>query len=136
MVYWITGRAKSGKSSYAEILKRELEKLGGKVLLLDGDDVRITFEDHSYNDDDRFSHIMKIAKFAKIAESQGFIVIIALVSPRKKWRVEARKLFQESILFYIPGGDLWEGTEFEEPDWEEIFFEKRCKTPIIKENKE
>jgi len=118
MVYWITGRAKSGKTTLAKSLI-EANKFKS-IVLLDGDEVREHFPGTGYSDEERYEHIMRIARFAAILEKQGFLVIIALVSPRKAWRQEARKLFRESKLIYLPGGHLWEGTVYEEPDEEEL----------------
>jgi len=123
MVYWLTGKSSAGKTVYSKRLKRQLEKLGAKVLLLDGDTVRDQFQNNDYDDEARLNHIMTIAKFAAIAEQQGFIVIIALISPKKEWRMKARKLFDKSMLIYLPGGILWEGTTYEEPDHEEMMAE-------------
>lgn len=123
MVYWLTGRASSGKTVYAKRMKRQFEKYDAKVLLLDGDEVRDEFQNKDFDDESRLNHIMTIARFAAIAERQGFIVIIALISPKKEWRMKARKLFDNSMLIYLPGGMLWEGTEYEEPDHEEMMVE-------------
>ena len=123
MIYWLTGRSSAGKTVYAKRLKRQLEENGAKVLLFDGDEVRDQFSNQQYDDDARLNHIMTIAKFAAIAEKQGFIVIIAVISPKKEWRMKARKLFDKSMLIYLPGGMLWEGTDYEEPDHEEMMVE-------------
>jgi len=123
MIYWITGRSSSGKTVYSKRLKRQFEDLGAKVLLLDGDDVRDQVENKKYTDKGRENHIMTIANFAAIAERQGFIVIISLISPKKEWRMKARKKFEKSMLIYMPSGHLWEGTEYEEPDHEEMMVE-------------
>jgi len=123
MVYWITGRSSSGKTVYAKRLKRFLESIGTTTLLLDGDEVRDQFSDNEYTDDRRLEHIMKVAHFASIAEKQGIVVIVALLSPKKEWRMKARKLFEKSMLIYMPAGHLWEGTEYEEPDHEEMMCE-------------
>lgn len=123
MVYWITGRSSSGKTVYAKRLKKFLEKFDCKVLMLDGDEVRNQFDDNEYTDDKRLVHIMKVAKFAAIAENQDIIVIVAMISPKKEWRMKARKLFEKSMLIYMPGGHLWEGTDYEEPDHEEMMCE-------------
>lgn len=123
MIYWITGRSSSGKTVYAKRLKRQFEDLGAKVLLLDGDQVRSQFDDQGFTEEARFKHIMKVASFATIAEKQGFIVIVSLISPKKEWRMKARKMFEKSMLIYMPNGYLWEGTEYEEPDHEEMMCE-------------
>lgn len=123
MVYWLTGKSSAGKTVYAKRLKRQFEELGAKVLLLDGDEVRDQFNNNEYDDESRLRHIMSVSRFAALAERQGFIVIIALISPKKEWRMKARKLFDKSMLIYLPGGMLWEGTEYEEPDHEEMMAE-------------
>lgn len=123
MIYWLTGKSSAGKTVYAKRLKRQFEEMGANVLLLDGDEVRDQFNNNEYDDESRLNHIMTISKFAAIAEKQGFIVIIALISPKKEWRMKARKLFDKSMLIYLPGGMLWEGTEYEEPDHEEMMVE-------------
>jgi adenylylsulfate kinase-like enzyme len=91
--------------------------------LLDGDEVRDQFENNEYTDESRLSHILRIASFSAIAERQGLVVIVAMISPKKEWRMMARKLFEKSMLIYMPGGHLWEGTTYEEPDHEEMMCE-------------
>lgn len=128
MVIWITGRSSSGKTVYAKRLKRMFESFGQNVLFLDSDIVREQFGDvieniSSPQDDNREKHIMRIANYAAIAEKQGFIVIVAIISPKKEWRMKARKIFEKSMLIYMPNGKLWEGSEYEEPDHEEMMVE-------------
>lgn len=88
-------------------------------MVLDGDDVRKHFPT-GYEDSDRLEHILRMAKIAAIAETQGLVAIVACVSPRKEWRERARWMFRESFLIYLPGGRLWAGTEYEEPDDDEL----------------
>lgn len=125
MVIWITGKSSSGKTVYGKRLKKLLDSLGGKVLLLDSDTVREQFNDDirsnsTVQDTNREENIMRIANYAALAEKQGFIVIVSIISPKKEWRMKARKLFDKSMLIYMPGGKLWEGTTYEEPDHEEM----------------
>jgi adenylylsulfate kinase-like enzyme len=97
--------------------------MGEKVLLLDSDVVRDQVGNQGYDDEAREMHIMDIADYAAIAEKQGFLVIVAIISPKKEWRMKARKKFEKSMLIYMPDGKLWEGTEYEEPDHEEMMVE-------------
>lgn len=120
MVYWITGKAGAGKTHYANALAKELRVKGENVVLLDGDDVRKYFP-IGYDDEARHEHIMRIAKIAQILEQQNVTSICSLISPKKVWRDEARALFSRSMLVYIPGGKLWENTEYEVPTFEEIY---------------
>ena len=119
MVIWITGRKGSFKTTTANVLASKYRKEGQAVLILDGDDVRDHFP-CGFTDKDRRENIMRVAHIAAIAEKQNIVVICALISPRKRWRQEARKLFKESKLIYLDGGTLWKGTTYEEPDEEEL----------------
>ena len=120
MIYWITGRKNSGKTTKAYQLALELiTKKGDSIFILDGDQVREKMPT-GFSDQERHDHIMRIAGFASLAEEQGHTVIIALISPKKEWRQKAREMFRESRLIYVEGGELWEGTEYEEPDEEEL----------------
>ena len=125
MVIWVTGKANAGKTTLA----KKLNNIIPNSIILDGDDIRNIIKS-GFDDKSRFEHIIRIAKMAAVFENQKLIPIIALVSPIKMWRDEARKLFKESLLYYIPGGDLWAGTKFEIPDEEEL--KPRL---IIKDNK-
>jgi len=115
LVHFITGKAKSGKTTFAYKLAFQLTKEGYVPFIFDGDEVREHLPT-GFSDKDRQDHIMRIAAFAAIAEKQGFVPIIALVSPKRCWRIQARKIFKESILYYMPGGELWSGSSYEEPN--------------------
>ena len=115
MVIWITGRARAGKSTTAEALQKCIP---GSIIL-DGDAVRRDFPT-TFDDAGRRENIYRISKLAAMVEMQGQVAIVACVSPRKEWRDAARTLFRESLLVYVPGGTLWPGTTYEEPDDEEL----------------
>jgi len=119
LVYWITGKKSSGKTPTAYKLATELLQSGERVIIFDGDNVRNYFKT-GFSDEERYNHIMRIARFSALLEAQGYTIIVALVSPKKEWRQEARSLFKESKLIYVEGGTLWEGTTYDEPDEEEL----------------
>lgn len=115
MVFWITGKGFCGKTTTAQ----GLASVVPNAVILDARDMRRYFPE-GYNDDGRRNNIMRLAKFAAILERRGFTPIVCCVSPTKALREEARALFNESLLIYVPGGQLWEGTTYEEPDSFEI----------------
>ena len=119
MIYWITGKAGAGKTVLAYKMAYDFKPSGKSVLVLDGDEIRNIFPT-GFSDEDRRNHILRIAKIASLAESQDTIVIISLLSPKASWRIEARRLFKESKLIYLPGGELWKDTEYEVPTDEEL----------------
>jgi adenylylsulfate kinase len=117
MVIWITGKGHAGKTTTA----RKLATVIPKAVLLDSYDFRRYFPGgDDFSDRGRRNNIMRLARVAAILEQQGFVPIVACVSPTKELRNEARRLFKESMVIYVPGGQLWEGTTYEEPDIEEI----------------
>jgi len=109
MVYWITGRSSSGKTTLAYRLAKQTNGI-----VVDGDHVRKYFP-VGFSDEERQDNIMRIAKIAKIIEDQGREAIVACVSPKRAWRQEAQGLFKECVEICLPFGELWEGTEYEEP---------------------
>lgn len=111
MVYWITGRKNSGKTTLAY---RIAKQTGG--IVIDGDEVRKYFPT-GYTDEERLENIWKIAKIAKLMEDQGKVSVVACVSPKREWRTLAQEIFDECIEICMPFGELWEGTSFEEPEY-------------------
>ena len=119
MVYLLTGKAGSGKSTYARRLRDELQEGGTSVVLIDGDEFRKVANNQDFTDEGRRKNLIAAAKIAKEAEQDGFVVIMAFVSPKKEWRQQMRAMWQKSCLIYLPGGSLWPGTSYEMPDNEE-----------------
>lgn len=116
MVIFITGKGHSGKSTTALKLKRIIPN----SVLIDSYDFRKHFPENDMTDQGRRSNVLTMARCAAILEAQGFVPIMACVAPYKKLRQEARKMFKESVIIYVPGGKLWKDTTYEEPDVEEI----------------
>jgi len=111
VVYWITGRKNSGKTTLAYRIATQINGI-----VVDGDEVRNVFPT-GYSDEERRENILRIAKIAKIFENQGRTVVVACVSPKRGWREEAQAMFDECLEICLPFGELWEGTEFEEPEY-------------------
>lgn len=114
MVYWVTGRKGSGKTTMA---KRLALQTGG--IILDGDDIRQIFP-QDYSADGRLNNQYNLAMLARLLEKQGFIVIISCVSPVQGVRIVLQRLFKECIEIEMPFGELWEGTDYEESPMREI----------------
>ena len=119
MVYFITGRKNSGKTTLAYYLKEILKGYGESVVVLDGDEIRSEFP-IGYMDAERRRRTHAIGRLARFFERQGAVPIIALLSEKREWRVRARRLFRESMLIYLPGGHGPEGVVYEVPDADEL----------------
>ena len=90
---WFTGLSGSGKSTVARQLERVLFARGVQTFFLDGDNVR-----HGLNGDlgfsaaDRQENIRRVAEVAKLAFTQGHLVICTFISPYRADRAFARSL--------------------------------------------
>ena len=114
MVIFITGKSGAGKTTLAYQLALE-----NNAIVLDGDEFRQIFP-IGFSDSDREIHIMRMARVAGLIEKQGLDVIIAAIIPKRIWRDQARTFCKDSKLIYLTGGTLWDGTEYEEPNKEEL----------------
>lgn len=115
MVILVAGKAGAGKTTYANRLAEELLSSGHKVRVLDGDEQRKAANNQDFSEAGRYRHLMSMARSASEAERLGYVVIVAAIAPRIYWREKMRSMWRESLLVYLPGGTLWEGTEFEKP---------------------
>jgi len=70
MVFWITGKRSSGKTTYGKRLKVFYESLGGKVLLLDGDEIRDLTGDQSYTDEASRAQLGQTADLRRAGEKK------------------------------------------------------------------
>ena len=91
------------------------------VWLIDGDVFRNKTENQDYSDAGRFRNLISAALQAQHAEKMGYIVLVSFIAPKKDWRDQMRKHWFQSRVIYLPGGQLWEGTEYEQPTEEELW---------------
>lgn len=99
---WFTGLPCSGKTTLANALKPELEALGtGEVEVLDGDVVRTHISKGlGFSRDDRDTHIRRIGWIAALLTKHGVVNIVAVVSPYKSTRNEAREMGGQFVEVY------------------------------------
>jgi len=90
---WMTGLPGAGKSTLATLVKRKLEgEFGRRVELLDGDEIRKGLSrDLGLSKEDREEHARRVSYVAKLLSRNGVISIVALISPYRTSRKEARE---------------------------------------------
>ena len=98
MVLWFTGLSGSGKSTIANALDDELNKLGKKTYILDGDNIRMGLnKDLTFSPEDRKENIRRISEVAKLFADSGTVVLTAFISPYVADRQDARVLIGEDF---------------------------------------
>lgn len=115
MVFLITGRQGSGKTTLARRMQLRFMVAGFQVVMLDGDIFRMSFP-AGWDDGSKWCHLERMAKFAAMMEEDGNVVIVACIAPRVGMRCMMRRLWYEPRTITLKGGNMWPGTEYEEDD--------------------
>jgi adenylyl-sulfate kinase len=98
-VIWFFGLSGAGKTTLASGLANALRKQGRPVLLLDGDVLRAGLcRDLGFSDDARTENIRRAAELAKLAMTQGQVVIAAFITPREDLRSRVREIVGQERL--------------------------------------
>ncbi|MEN8774239.1 MAG: adenylyl-sulfate kinase [Akkermansiaceae bacterium] len=99
VVLWLYGLSGAGKSTIAAALERDLHDEGKFVVILDGDNFRHGLNsDLGFSDEDRFENVRRVAEVAKMFASQGVIVVVGVITPKRALRDLARKVVGDSFV--------------------------------------
>ena len=93
MIYWFTGQPCAGKTTLADLLKKE--KPG--AFRIDGDDMRELFSNKDYSIKGRVENVSTAQRIAHFLHNQGKDVIVSLVSPYIDQREEFKNLLGDNI---------------------------------------
>lgn len=97
LTWWLTGLPAAGKTTIARALQQHLMQRGEKIVVLDGDDVRQGLcVDLDFSSKSRVENIRRVAEVAKIFNSNGIGVVVALVSPFEEARQQARQIIGDT----------------------------------------
>ena len=90
---WLTGLSGSGKSTIARELERALHAQGRHAFVLDGDTLRTGLnQDLGFSREDRAENVRRTAEVARVLNDAGLIAIVALISPFRAERENARAI--------------------------------------------
>ena len=101
-ILWFSGLSGSGKSTIANALELELNRLKYHTYLLDGDNIRHGLnKDLGFSDDDRVENIRRIGEVCRLFVDSGLIVLSAFISPFQKDRDMVRALVDDDEFIEI-----------------------------------
>lgn len=94
LVLWMTGLPGSGKSTLAQLVGGILgTEYGRAVEILDGDELRKGISrDLGLSREDREEHAHRVSYVAKLLARNGIVAMVALISPYRTSRAQARSV--------------------------------------------
>ena len=93
----ITGPSGAGKSTIANLVEQRLVELGRHTYLLDGDNVRHGLNrDLGFTQQDRVENVRRVTEVAALMADAGLIVLVAMISPFRAERAQARERLASS----------------------------------------
>ena len=99
---WLTGLSCSGKSTIAVELQRHLFKMGCRVFVLDGDNIRHGLnKDLGFSPEDRKENLRRVAHVAKLFNDNGNFVIASFVSPNDEYRKMVKEIASKFKLAFV-----------------------------------
>lgn len=109
-IVWLTGNTGAGKSSLAYPLGKRL-----KAIVLDGDELRKSISvDLGFSKKDRDEHNMRVARLAKLLQTQGYNVVVAVIAPFQSTRDKITRLIAP-LWVYVKGGAVGKDKPYEVP---------------------
>ena len=90
-VCWLYGLSGAGKTTLATATACSLNAAGHPTVILDGDQLRSGLcHDLGFAFEDRLENVRRTAEMAKLLCEQGFLVLVALMTPQENMRQLAR----------------------------------------------
>ena len=100
---WLTGCAKSGKTTLATLLERYLYQAGmSYVQRLDGNIVRFDLSpDLGFSKKDRDENVRRIAFVAELLSNNGVATLVSCISPYRAARDKAKRCCLNFVEVYV-----------------------------------
>lgn len=98
---WFTGLPLSGKTTIADRVFTELEKLDIPLERLDSKDVRDLIPDVGFTREDRNRHMHRIGHLVKTLQKNSVSTVCSFVSPYRESRKAIREIVKNNIVVYI-----------------------------------
>jgi len=98
---WFTGVPLSGKTTIADRVYKELQKLQIPLERIDSKDIRELIPDIGYTREDRNRHMKRIAHLIKTLQNNSVSTVASFVSPYRESRKAIREMVKNNIVIYV-----------------------------------
>ena len=98
---WFTGLPLSGKTTIANRVFEELEKLDIPLERLDSKDVRSVIPNIGFSKEDRMRHIYRVGHLIKTLQHNSISTVASFVSPYRESRKIIRQMVKNNIVVYV-----------------------------------
>lgn len=98
---WFTGLPLSGKTTIADKVYTELEKLHIPIERLDSKDIRDLIPNIGYSRDDRNRHMHRIGFLIQKLQKNSVSTVASFVSPYRESRKAIREMVENNIVVYV-----------------------------------
>ena len=98
---WFTGLPLSGKSTIADKVYIELEKLDIPLERLDSQDIRDLIPGIGFSREDRNLHMHRVGHLIKTLQKNSISTVASFVSPYKESRRAIREMVKNNIVVYV-----------------------------------
>jgi adenylylsulfate kinase len=102
LVIWMCGLSGAGKSTLANLLDKELIKLGLLSQVIDGDIVRGGLNKGlGFSQEDRLENLRRVAEVTKLFVDCGVITIVSFISPIHQTRLMAQEIIGKADFIEV-----------------------------------
>ncbi|SFV52784.1 Adenylylsulfate kinase [hydrothermal vent metagenome] len=98
---WFTGLPLSGKTTIADRVYEELQKLHIPLERIDSKDIRELIPDIGYSREDRNRHMRRIGNLIKTLQNNSVSTVASFVSPYRESRKAIREMVKNNIVVYV-----------------------------------
>jgi adenylylsulfate kinase len=98
---WFTGLPLSGKTTIANKVYKELQKLDIPLERLDSKDIREVVPNIGFSRDDRNRHMKRIGHLIQTLQRNSISTVCSFVSPYRESRKAIREMVKNNIVVYI-----------------------------------
>ena len=101
-VVWLTGMARTGKTTLGAQLARRFAAVGRRVEFLDGDDPdELITQGLGVSKDDRIAAVRRLGYVAKLLARNGAAVVVAHLSPHREARDAVRREVRRFVEVFV-----------------------------------